>query len=214
MKTAALVPVEKEEYHPAPVPATSDVGRLRRAARSCRACPLWKNATCTVFGEGPKKAAVVLVGEQPGDHEDREGRPFVGPAGRLLDRALEAAGVARDTCYVTNAVKHFKWTPQGRRRLHAKPNAREMAACRPWLLAELHALEPEIVVCLGATATRQVTADASIKVTKARGQRIQTELGLPALITVHPSSLLRAWGQSDKEELFDHFVADLRRIHG
>lgn len=195
----------------APVPKTQDLATLRAAARGCRACPLWRNATCTVFGEGPARAKIILVGEQPGDQEDRAGHPFVGPAGKLLDRALEAAGVKRASLYVTNAVKHFKWTPQGKRRLHAKPNAREMAACRPWLEAEVRAVEPDLIVCLGATAAQQVV-DKSVRVTQARGSLLENDFGVPALITIHPSSLLRRAGAGNLEEEFAHFVADLAKI--
>lgn len=204
-------PVAADDFGPAPVPASRDLRTLAEAAKTCRACPLWRNATCVVFGEGPKRAKVMLIGEQPGDHEDRAGHPFVGPAGQLLNRALEAAGVARDEMYVTNAVKHFKWTPQGKRRLHAKPTAREMAACRPWLEAEIQALEPKLLVCLGSTAAQQVV-DKTVRVTQTRGQRLDTEFGLPALMTVHPSSLLRRAGAGNLEEEFAQFVADLRRV--
>jgi uracil-DNA glycosylase family protein len=200
-----------DEFEPAPVPDTRDLGRLRRAAGSCRACPLWRHATCTVFGEGPADARIVLVGEQPGDQEDRAGEPFVGPAGKLLDRALEAAGVDRRTLYLTNAVKHFKWEPRGKRRLHQKPNAREVAACRPWLEAELRAIEPALIVCLGATAARSVVG-TGVRVLSERGGRRETGFGVPALITVHPSSLLRLPPGSDAEAAFKDFVRDLRRI--
>lgn len=201
------------EFGVAPVPETKSISRLRAAAQTCRACPLWKNATCAVFGEGPNSAKLIFVGEQPGDKEDRAGHPFVGPAGHLLDRALEAAGVDRDDCYITNAVKHFKWTPQGKRRLHAKPSAREVAACRPWFAAEMKAIAPRLVVCLGSTASQQVLGKP-IKVTQARGEKLDSEFGVPALITVHPSSLLRAMGQPDAEEQFGRFVADLKRLRG
>jgi uracil-DNA glycosylase family protein len=200
-----------DEFKPAPVPNSRDLGRLRKAAKTCRACPLWRNATCTVFGSGPPRARVVLVGEQPGDQEDRAGEPFVGPAGKLLDRALVAAGVDRITLYLTNAVKHFKWEPRGKRRLHQKPNAREMAACRPWLEAELNAIKPSLIVCLGATAARSVTG-SDVRVMSERGSKRDTEFGVPALITVHPSSLLRLPEGHDAEAAFKQFVADLRRI--
>jgi len=200
-----------EEFGPAPVSDSADLKVLRAAAAGCRACPLWRKATCTVFGEGPSRSNVMLVGEQPGDQEDRAGHPFIGPAGKLLDRAIEAAGLDRSAFYVTNAVKHFKWTPQGKRRLHAKPTAREMAACRPWLEAEIRALRPDLIVCLGATAARQVV-DKSVRVTVARGTTLENDFGVPALITVHPSSLLRRAGGGDLEQEFDHFVADLKKI--
>jgi uracil-DNA glycosylase len=199
------------EFNPAPVPDTRDLNRIRKAAESCRACPLWRNATCTVFGRGPTRARVVLVGEQPGDQEDRAGEPFVGPAGKLLDRALVAANVDRKTLYLTNAVKHFKWEPRGKRRLHQKPNAREMAACRPWLEAELQAIKPALIVCLGATAARSVVGP-DVRVLRERGEKRETEFGIPALITVHPSSLLRLPDGSDAEKAFTEFVRDLRRI--
>ena len=199
-----------EEFKPAPVPLKKDLKTLRTAAADCRACPLWRNATCTVFGEGPRRPALMLVGEQPGDQEDRSGRPFVGPAGKLLDCALAEAQIDRGDVYVTNAVKHFKWTAQGKRRLHAKPNAREMAACRPWLDAEVTALSPSLIVCLGATAARQVLG-REVKVTATRGQKLNTEWGMDALVTVHPSSLLRARGLGNGQADFAAFVEDLRR---
>ncbi len=192
-------------------PDTTDLSRLRTAAASCRACPLWRDATCTVFGTGRENARIVLVGEQPGDQEDRQGRPFVGPAGQLLDRALAAAGVERDSLYLTNAVKHFKWEPRGKRRLHQRPSAREVAACRPWLEAELRALHPELIVCLGATAAQSVLG-RPVRVLSERGQRLDTEFGAPALITVHPSSLLRLPEGADPAAEFARFVADLRLI--
>ena len=200
-----------DEFKPAPVPDTRDLGRLRTAAESCRACPLWRNATCTVFGAGPARARVMLVGEQPGDQEDRAGAPFVGPAGKLLDRALIAAGVERSTLYLTNAVKHFKWEPRGKRRIHQKPNAREIAACRPWLEAEVDSTKPDLIVCLGATAARSVVG-AEVRVLAERGTRRESAFGIPALITVHPSSLLRIPDGGDAEAAFQEFVADLRRI--
>jgi uracil-DNA glycosylase family protein len=209
MKTA--ISPDNAEFSVAPVPATRQLKLLRQAAASCRACPLWKNATCTVFGEGPKNAKIVFVGEQPGDQEDRAGKPFVGPAGVLLDRALAAAGVDRKIAYVTNAVKHFKWTPRGKRRLHAKPNAREMAACRPWLEAELHAIKPEKIVCLGATAARSVLG-RPVKVTQMRGQFLPSEFAVDALVTLHPSSLLRLPPNVDREKEFARFVDDLRAL--
>ncbi|PTY08512.1 uracil-DNA glycosylase [Opitutaceae bacterium EW11] len=212
MKKPRAAEVELElGFSAAPVPASREWKRLRDAAKSCQACPLWRNATCTVFGEGPVHARVMLVGEQPGDQEDRAGKPFVGPAGHLLDRALAEAGLQREELYVTNAVKHFKWTSQGKRRLHAKPNAREMAACRPWLAAEVEAIEPELIVCLGATAAQQVI-DKSVRVTASRGKRMASAWGTTALVTVHPSSLLRHHGSGDPEAEFEAFVADLRKI--
>lgn len=195
----------------APVPGTRDLRALRAAAASCRACPLWRNATQTVFGEGPARARVLVVGEQPGDQEDRAGHPFVGPAGRLLDQAFEAAGVDRDTLFITNAVKHFKWVPRGKRRLHEKPASLELAACRPWLEAEIRAVRPEVIVCLGATAARTVIGRV-VRVLSERGRWLETEFGVPALITVHPSSLLRLRDRQEAAAAFDELVADLRKI--
>lgn len=193
------------------VPSSGDLAELRAAAATCRSCPLWRNATCTVFGEGPTGARIVVVGEQPGDQEDKSGKPFVGPAGQLFDRALRAAGIDRATLYVTNAVKHFKWEPHGKRRLHQKPNAREIAACRPWLEAELRAIQPEAIVCLGGTAARSVLG-AATRVLDERGRWHDTTFGAPALITVHPSSLLRLPPGADPAVAFEHFVSDLRKI--
>lgn len=201
------------EFAAALVPETRDVSLLRDAAATCRACPLWRDATCTVFGEGPPRPRLVVVGEQPGDQEDRTGKPFVGPAGQLFNRALTAAGIDRTQLYVTNAVKHFKWKPRGKHRLHLKPNAREVAACRPWLRAELRALEPELIVCLGATAAQSVLNTSTIRVLADRGRLFPTEWNVPALITVHPSSLLRLPDGSDPEAAFAQFVDDLRQLH-
>jgi len=190
-------------------PATRDLARLAAAAKRCTACPLYRNATQTVFGAGPSDAAVVLVGEQPGDEEDRTGQPFVGPAGRLLDRALADAGIARDRCWVTNAVKHFKWTPRGKRRIHERPNGREVAACRPWLVSELGSLEPRVLVCLGATATASVFGP-SARVMRDRGTLRPSPFAAQTLVTVHPSAILRARDDRDRREQYEHFVADLR----
>lgn len=201
-----------EEFAAAPVPRTRDLALLRDAAAGCRACPLWRRATCTVFGQGPARARIVIVGEQPGDQEDRTGHPFVGPAGQLFDRALRAAGIAREELYVTNAVKHFKWEPRGKRRLHQKPTAREVAACRPWLVAELEAIQPHLIVCLGATAAQSVLG-TPVRITELRGTTIPTPFGLPALLTVHPSSLLRLPPGSDPEAAFHAFVTDLAKMH-
>ncbi len=199
------------DFGTASVPGSRDLSVLRSAAATCRSCPLWRNASCTVFGEGGPGARVVVVGEQPGDQEDRAGRPFVGPAGQLFDRALQAAGIDRAQLYVTNAVKHFKWEPRGKRRLHQKPNAREIAACRPWLAAELQAIQPDVIVCLGGTAARSVL-QSSVRVLETRGRWHPTDFGAPALITVHPSSLLRLPPGEDPKAAFDQFVADLRRV--
>ena len=197
------------------VPESRALKTLRAAALGCRGCPLWKLGTQTVFGEGPSEARVVMVGEQPGDREDIEGRPFVGPAGRLLDEALATAGIDRAIVYVTNAVKHFKWEPAGKRRLHKKPSAREVAACRPWLEAELEAIEPEIVVALGATAAQDLLG-AAFRVTRERGTVFRdiafSRVTIPkVLATVHPSSILRG-DPGERAESLAAFVADLKVV--
>ena len=181
---------------------------LREEAAGCRACDLYKNATQTVFGEGSERARVMFVGEQPGDREDREGKPFVGPAGRVLDDALEAVGIDRRQVYVTNAVKHFKWKPQGKRRLHQKPNAAEISACRPWLDGEIALVKPEILVLLGATAAQAILG-RDFRVTKQRGQFIERPGLPPMLATVHPSSILRAPDDETRELEMRAFVRDL-----
>jgi DNA polymerase len=183
--------------------------KLRREAAACRNCPLWERATQTVFGEGSASAALMLVGEQPGDQEDRAGEPFVGPAGRLLDRALEDAGIDRDQVYVTNAVKHFKWTPRGKRRIHQKPNASEIKACQPWLEAEVAAVRPELIVALGATAAQSLLGP-SFRVTQHRGELFDSPYGPLVTATVHPSSILRAHNE-DREHEFAALVDDLAR---
>ena len=184
---------------------------LREAAAGCRACDLYKTATQTVFGEGAEHARVMFVGEQPGDREDREGKPFVGPAGGVLDEALEAAGIDRGQIYITNAVKHFKWKPQGKRRLHQKPNAAEINACRPWLDAELAVVRPELLVLLGATAA-QALLGRDFRVTLQRGQFIERP-GLPVIMaTVHPSSILRAPDDESRQLEMRAFIEDLRRV--
>ena len=185
--------------------------RLAHEAKGCRNCDLWKNATQTVFGEGGAHARVILVGEQPGDKEDLAGRPFVGPAGTLLNTAMEQAGINRSEVYVTNAVKHFKWEPRGKRRIHKKPNATEIAACRPWLNGEIEAIQPEIVVCLGATAA-QAMLGRNFRVTKQRGEFLQSAEGLTVMATVHPSSILRAPDEDARHEEMRLFVDDLRRV--
>jgi uracil-DNA glycosylase len=182
---------------------------LRNEAARCRACPLWENATQTVFGEGPAKAELLFVGEVPGDVEDREGRPFVGPAGRVFDEALAEAGIDRREVYVTNAVKHFKWQARGKRRIHQKPNAAETAACRPWLDAELELVSPRVLVALGATAA-QALLGRDFRVTKQRGVPVESDLAPNVLATVHPSSILRAPDEAARQEAYDAFVADLR----
>jgi DNA polymerase len=192
-------------------PATRDLGELAAAAAQCTACPLYRNATRTVFGEGAHDATIVLVGEQPGDDEDRAGRPFVGPAGRLLDRALADAGIPRDQCWVTNAVKHFKWTPRGKRRIHARPNSREVAACRPWLESELTSLEPSVLVCLGATATAAVLGP-SARVMRDRGKILSSPFAERTLVTVHPSAILRAPDDDARRAAYAALVADLSMV--
>src|SRR5581483_9792584 len=164
---------------------------LREASKGCRGCDLFERGTQTVFGEGTSEAEVMLVGEQPGDYEDRQGRPFVGPAGQLLDRALTEAGIDRQKVYVTNAVKHFKWEPRGKRRIHQKPNAREIQACKPWLEAEISTVRPRVIVALGATAAQSLFGN-QFRVSRQRGQLISSPLAPSALATVHPSSILRA----------------------
>ena len=181
---------------------------LRVAAAGCRECPLWKTGTQTVFGEGTARATVMLVGEQPGDQEDRAGRPFVGPAGRLLDEALEAAGIDRKAAYVTNVVKHFKWEARGKRRIHAKPAWSEVAACRPWLDGELEAVRPAVLVCLGATAA-QALLGLQYRVTKQRGTWIESDLAEHVTATIHPSAILRQRTDEDRHREMDAFVADL-----
>jgi DNA polymerase len=191
------------------VPKTRSLRTLQAAASSCHGCPLYKQATQTVFGEGSAQASIVLIGEQPGNEEDLAGHPFVGPAGRLLDRALEAAGIARKQAYVTNVVKHFKWTPRGKRRLHQRPGAHEIEACRPWLDAELAALEPEVLVCLGATAA-QALLGKKFKVSTQRGVPVVSALAPHVLATVHPSSILRSRSSEERGRAFDAFVDDLK----
>ena len=193
------------------VPERPSLFKLREAAAGCRACSLWKTGTQTVFGEGLTKAEIVFVGEQPGDREDREGRPFVGPAGRVLDDALAEVGIDRRLAYVTNAVKHFKWEGRGKRRIHQKPNAEELAACRPWLDAELSVLHPRVLVALGATAAQSLLG-RSFRVTKQRGVPVESDLAPSVLATVHPSSILRAPDEAARREAYDAFVADLRVV--
>jgi uracil-DNA glycosylase len=192
------------------LPARSSLTSLRAAAQGCRGCPLYQRATQAVFGEGRRHAPLVLVGEQPGDEEDRMGRPFVGPAGRLLDGALEEAGIVREDAYVTNAVKHFKWEARGKRRLHGKPNAREVRACLPWLEQELALLRPRVLVCLGATASRALLGN-DFRVSVQRGRLLPAAAGAEhVLATVHPSSILRQKESEDRQRELARFVADLR----
>jgi DNA polymerase len=193
------------------VPEQLSLPRLREAAAGCRGCHLWENATQTVFGAGARAADVMLVGEQPGDQEDLAGKPFVGPAGRLLDQALEEAGIDRRQAYVTNVVKHFKWQPRGKRRIHQKPNWSEMAACRPWLDAELEVVEPDVVVCLGATAA-QALIGRDFRVSRQRGELVDSPLARYVLATVHPSSILRQRDDASREAEYAAFVEDLRVV--
>lgn len=190
------------------VPDQPSVPAMREAAHGCRGCELWEDATDVVFSVGELGARMVLVGEQPGDQEDRAGEPFVGPAGRVLDEALEAAGIPRGSVYLTNAVKHFRHTQRGRRRLHQKPELRHLVACHPWLEAELVAVAPEVVVCLGATAGRAVLGRA-VRIGAERGQRLPGPGGQDVLITNHPSAVLRLRGRDGYQEAFDALVADL-----
>jgi uracil-DNA glycosylase family protein len=193
------------------IPSQRTLDQLRGAAESCTACPLYRNATQTVFGAGPASSRVMLVGEQPGDVEDIEGLPFVGPAGQLLDRALAEAGIDRARVYVTNAVKHFKWVQRGKRRLHSKPGAREIQACYPWLEAEIATIKPEIIVCLGATAA-QALLGRSFRVSQQRGEFIASSLAPHVMATIHPSSLLRAPDPETRAREFTRFVAELRKV--
>ena len=191
----------------------SSLKAAREAAASCRACHLYENATQTVFGEGSPNAEIVLVGEQPGDEEDLTGRPFVGPAGRLLDRGLEQAGIDRKRAYVTNVVKHFKWQPRGKRRIHEKPNAAEIAACRPWLDTEIALVRPRAVVCLGATAA-QALLGRGFRVTTQRGLFVDSPLAPLVTATIHPSSILRAPDDESRRDAMQGFVEDLRTVAG
>jgi len=193
------------------IPRRPTLASLRRAAAGCRACPLWKRGTQTVFGEGPVGASLFLVGEQPGDREDIEGHPFVGPAGRLLDACLEEAGIDRREVYVTNVVKHFKWEPRGKKRIHQKPNSIEIGACRPWLESELAVVKPKALLCLGATAA-QALWGPSFRVTKSRGQLLPSPYAPVAAATVHPSSILRAPDSRTRKLETARFVKDLQRV--
>ena len=193
------------------VPAGPTLAKIRAASQDCQACDLYKLGTQTVFGEGAAKAALMLVGEQPGDAEDLTGHPFVGPAGKLLDRALTAAGIDRAAVYVTNVVKHFKWEPRGKRRIHKKPNAGEVSACRPWLDTEIALIQPRAIVCLGATAA-QALLGRGFKVTAHRGEFVESPLAPLVLATVHPASLLRAPDEAARRRETKRFIDDLRRV--
>ena len=194
------------------VPERPSLTELRKAAAACAACDLHKTGTQTVFGEGSEGAEAMFVGEQPGDQEDKAGKPFVGPAGQLFDQALEDAGIDRQAVYVTNVVKHFKWVARGKRRIHQKPNAAEVAACRPWLEAELAVVKPRVLVCLGATAA-QALLGREFRVTRERGRPVESDLAENVLATVHPSSILRA-DPADREREYDAFVNDLKVVAG
>jgi DNA polymerase len=193
------------------LPGHLTLDSAREMAAGCKACDLYKRGTQTVFGEGPKRARIMLVGEQPGDAEDIAGHPFVGPAGKLLDRALEEAGIDRRLVYVTNVVKHFKWEPRGKRRIHAKPNAAEIGACRPWLETEIALVKPRVLVCLGATAA-QALLGKSFKVSKQRGEFVDSSLAPLVTATVHPSSILRAPDEDARREEMKRFVIDLKKV--
>jgi DNA polymerase len=193
------------------LPASPTLELVRDVAKGCKACDLYKRGTQTVFGEGPKRAEVMFVGEQPGDAEDVAGHPFVGPAGRLLDKALDEAGIDRSLVYVTNVVKHFKWEPRGKRRIHAKPNAAEITACRPWLETEIALVKPRILVCLGATAA-QALLGKTFKVSRQRGEFVPSSLAPLVTATVHPSSILRARDDETRKEEMRQFVADLKKV--
>ena len=193
------------------IPAKLTVPALQEAASSCTGCDLYKQATQTVFGEGAGHAEIILVGEQPGDHEDRAGHPFIGPAGKILDKALGEARIARHDVYVTNAVKHFKWEPQGKRRKHKKPSAAEIAACRPWLEAEVKVLGPRVIVCLGVTAAQSVFGKL-VRLNEMRGKSWSTAMGPNVFVTVHPSAILRHPEAAQRDEEYRRFVQDLRRI--
>jgi uracil-DNA glycosylase len=211
-KNSPKLPLDNaEDWSPAPVPDTPNLDAIRKAARDCKACHLYRRGTQTVFGEGPKGAPLLLVGEQPGDQEDLAGKPFVGPAGKILDRALEEAGIDRDKVYVTNVVKHFKWEPRGKRRIHKKPNSREIAACQPWLEAELRLVKPKVLVCLGATAAQAIFGP-SFRVTRDRGKVLRSEFAARVVATVHPSSLLRQPDEKSREREYKLFMKDLRVV--
>lgn len=194
-------------------PERKSLKAFREAAADCKGCDLWERGTQTVFGEGARHAEVMFIGEQPGNEEDLTGHPFVGPAGRLFNDALEEAGIDRRKTYVTNVVKHFKWEPRGKRRIHKKPNAREISACRPWLEAEITLVKPNVIVCLGATAA-QALLGAKFKVSKQRGQFIESTLASYIMATVHPSSILRAPDDETRHVEKRRFIDDLKRVAG
>jgi len=193
------------------LPQRRTLESLRDAARSCEGCDLYKNATQTVFGEGPRSAAVMFVGEQPGDIEDLKGHPFVGPAGRLLDKALAEARIPRDDVYITNAVKHFRWIQRGKRRLHQKPLIRQVVACKPWLDAEIQAIHPKVVVCLGATAA-QAMAGRIVRIMQERGTFLDGDSGAAIFITIHPSSIYRLQEKDEQEKEYRRFVGEMKLV--
>ncbi len=195
------------------MPEKRTLPSLRGAATVCKGCDLWKSGTQTVFGEGSPHARVFMVGEQPGDKEDLQGRPFVGPAGAVLDKALQAAGIDRNDVYVTNIVKHFKWEPRGKRRIHKKPNALEISACRPWLDAEIEMARPDVVVLLGASAAQGLLG-RDFRVSQQRGEWVQSDIAPFVMATVHPSSILRAPDDESRHEEMRKFVADLKKVAG
>jgi uracil-DNA glycosylase family protein len=193
------------------IPPRPTLGKLREVAEGCRACHLWKLGTQTVFGEGPPRSKIMLVGEQPGSSEDLEGHPFVGPAGGLLDKALAEAEIDRGRLYLTNVVKHFKWEPRGKRRIHKKPNGAEITACRPWLDAEIAVVKPQAIICLGSTAA-QALLGPKFRVTIQRATFVESPLAPYVTATVHPSSILRAPTDEARHREMEHFIADLRKI--
>jgi uracil-DNA glycosylase family protein len=193
------------------IPPRATISKLQAVAAECKACHLWQNATQTVFGEGKQRSTVMFVGEQPGDKEDLSGHPFVGPAGALLDKALDEAGIDRTKVYVTNVVKHFKWEPRGKKRIHKKPNGAEITACRPWLEAEINVIKPLAIVCLGATAAQAIIGP-KFRVTAQRTLPVQSDLAPLVTATVHPSSILRAQGDDARHQEMQQFVDDLKKI--
>ena len=193
------------------LPERRDLESLREAARSCEGCDLYRNATQTVFGEGAAHASIVLVGEQPGDMEDRQGHPFVGPAGRMLDKALAEARISRDEVYITNAVKHFRWIQRGKRRLHQKPAVRQIMACKPWIESEMESIHPKLLVCLGATAAQSILGRV-VPIGQARGKFLNGQRGEAVFITIHPSAIFRQREKSEREKEYRRFVADMRLV--
>lgn len=196
---------------PANVPSTTSLHILRDAARICRACDLFRNATQTVFGEGPRNARIVAIGEQPGDYEDKQGHPFVGPAGKILTKALQEAGIQPEEVYITNAVKHFKFEQRGKRRIHKKPNDSEIRACRPWLAAEMAAIKPEVILCMGVTAAQSIFAK-KIGINANRGKVLVHPWASSVFVTVHPSAILRSITSEDRHREYASFVQDLRAV--